>query len=206
MFFSQQFGCLDEIIVPGKIKRVFRLVDALEVGVIEDRMNMSNHLPDRSLPRHLYIRRFGERKIDGAMLCMYDCMIQSKVHRRLRGVVRRRKAHGTKLALASVPVALLAVFAVDPVAAQPAGAGEIESVLQEFIPWALRWMLAIGAIVAVGAHVYAGWTSDPDKAFRRKEWRNRAFFGVALAIPALLILNGIITAFGGEAIDFLPFI
>ena len=106
-----------------------------------------------------------------------------------------------------IVVAALALLAVDPVAAQEfSGGSEIESFLESFIPWALRWMLVIGAMVAVAAHIFAGWTSDPDKAFRRKEWRNRAFFGVALAIPALLILNAIITTFGGEAIDFLPFV
>ena len=99
------------------------------------------------------------------------------------------------------------LLATDPAAAQEfSGGAEIESFLETFIPWALRWMLIIGVMVAVSAHIFAGWTSDPDKAFRRKEWRNRAFFGVALAIPALLILNAIITTFGGEAIDFLPFV
>ena len=99
------------------------------------------------------------------------------------------------------------LIAIEPAAAQEFSGGEqIESFLQTFIPWALRWMLIIGVMIAVAAHIFAGWTSDPDKAFRRKEWRNRAFFGVALAIPALLILNGIITTFGGEAIDFLPFV
>ena len=104
-------------------------------------------------------------------------------------------------------VATLGVIAIEPAAAQEfSGGAEIESFLESFIPWALRWMLVIGSMVAVAAHIFAGWTSDPDKAFRRKEWRNRAFFGVALAIPALLILNAIITTFGGEAIDFLPFV
>jgi len=102
---------------------------------------------------------------------------------------------------------LVALFAVEPALAQDfAGSSEIESFLESFIPWALRWMLVIGTMVAVAAHIFAGWTSDPDKAFRRKEWRNRAFFGVALAIPALLILNAIITEFGGEPIDFIPFV
>ena len=98
-------------------------------------------------------------------------------------------------------------LAVEPAAAQDfAGGTEIESFLESFIPWALRWMLVIGTMVAVAAHIFAGWTADPDKAFRRKEWRNRAFFGVALAIPALLLLNAIITTFGGQPIDFLPFV
>jgi hypothetical protein len=102
---------------------------------------------------------------------------------------------------------LVALFAVEPALAQDfAGGTEIESFLESFIPWALRWMLVIGTMVAVAAHIFAGWTSDPDKAFRRKEWRNRAFFGVALAIPALLILNALITEFGGQPIDFLPFV
>ena len=90
-------------------------------------------------------------------------------------------------------------------AAQPGG-GEIESALQELIPWIIRWMLVIGAVIAAIAHIYSGWTQDPDKAYRRKEWRNRAASGVALAIPALIILNWIITTFGGQPIDFLPFV
>ena len=115
--------------------------------------------------------------------------------------------HQLTAAKLAVIGAVLTVLAVEPVAAQDfAGGTEIESFLESFIPWALRWMLVIGSMVAVAAHIFAGWTSDPDKAFRRKEWRNRAFFGVALAIPALLILNAIITTFGGEAIDFLPFV
>jgi hypothetical protein len=67
-------------------------------------------------------------------------------------------------------------------------------------------MLVIGAVIAVVAHVYSGWTSDPEKSFRRKEWRNRAAGGVILAIPVLLIINGIITAFGAQPLDFLPFV
>ena len=104
-------------------------------------------------------------------------------------------------------IAALGNLAIEPVAAQEfSGGTEIESFLQDFLPWALRWMLVIGTIIGVFAHIYAGWISDPDKAFRRKEWRNRALGGVALAIPALIIMNSIITTFGGEPIDFLPFI
>ena len=101
------------------------------------------------------------------------------------------------------------MIAIEPAAAQDFGGGEggqIESFLQEFLPWALRWMLVIGSLIGVFAHLFAGWTSDPDKAFRRKEWRNRAIGGVALAIPILLILNAVITTFGGQPIDFLPFV
>lgn len=119
-------------------------------------------------------------------------------------MVRKKVTRLHKIGLIAL---ITTIIAVEPVAAQEfAGGSEIESFLQEFIPWALRWMLVIGAMIAVAAHIFAGWTSDPDKAFRRKEWRNRAFFGVALAIPALLILNGIITTFGGEPIDFIPFV
>lgn len=103
----------------------------------------------------------------------------------------------------------VALFAVEPVLAQEfggGGGGQIESFLQEFLPWALRWGLVIGTLIGVFAHLFAGWTSDPDKAFRRKEWRNRAIGGVALAIPILLILNAVITTFGGEPIEFIPFV
>ena len=113
----------------------------------------------------------------------------------------------TAATVSAIAVLAATIVFVSPAAAQEfSGGAEIESFLETFIPWALRWMLIIGVMVAVAAHIFAGWTSDPDKAFRRKEWRNRAFFGVALAIPALLILNAIITTFGGEAIDFLPFV
>lgn len=94
---------------------------------------------------------------------------------------------------------------IEPVAAQPGG-GEIGTTLEALLPWIIRWALVIGAIVAVLAHIISGWTSDPDKAYRRKEWRNRAAIGVALAIPFLIILNWVITEFGGEPIDFLPFV
>lgn len=102
-------------------------------------------------------------------------------------------------------LAAMLLVMVGPVAAQPGG-GEIESVLQEVLPWILRWALVIGAIIAVLAHILSGWTSDPDKAYKRKEWRNRAAGGVVLAIPILIILNWVIVQFGGEAIDFLPFV
>ena len=104
---------------------------------------------------------------------------------------------------------LLAILAVEPAVAQPwAGGGEsqLNEFASNFIPWAVRWVLVLGTLVAIIAHIYAGMTSNEDKAYRRKEWRNRAFFGVATAIPALIILNGIIVAFGGEAIDFFPFV
>ena len=102
--------------------------------------------------------------------------------------------------------ALAAVILVEPAAAQEFGGGEIDTLLQNLLAWVLRWAIVIGAIVAVIAHILAGWTSNPDKAFKRKEWRNRAFIGAAGAIPALLILNQIITAFGGAPIDFIPFV
>ena len=105
---------------------------------------------------------------------------------------------------------LLAILIVEPAAAQPwtggGGSGQLNEFASNFIPWAVRWVLVLGTLVAVIAHIYAGMTSNEDKAFRRKEWRNRAFFGVATAIPALIILNGIIVAFGGEPIDFFPFV
>jgi len=119
--------------------------------------------------------------------------------RRIKQIVQ---THGPK---AIGLVAFVAVVATDPVAAQPGG-GQIDSVAQTYIPWVIRWMLVIGAIITVVAHVYAGWSSDPDKAFRRKEWRNRAAGGVVLAIPALILLNELIVAFGGAPIDFLPFV
>jgi hypothetical protein len=103
-------------------------------------------------------------------------------------------------------LALAALLAVEPAAAQEFGGGEIDTLLQNLLAWVLRWAIVIGAIVAVIAHILAGWTSNPDKAFKRKEWRNRAFIGAAGAIPALLILNQIITAFGGSPIDFIPFL
>jgi heme/copper-type cytochrome/quinol oxidase subunit 2 len=104
----------------------------------------------------------------------------------------------------------LALLAVDPAAAQPwadsGGESQLNEFASNFIPWAVRWLLVLGTLVAVAAHVYAGMTSDSDKAYRRREWRNRAFFGVATAIPALIILNGIVVAFGGDPIDFFPFV
>jgi len=106
---------------------------------------------------------------------------------------------------------LLAILAVEPAVAQPwAGGGAGDSQLNEFasnfIPWLIRWMLVIGVLVAVSAHLYAGWTSNEDKAYRRREWRNRAILGVATAIPALIILNGIVVTLGGEPLDFFPFV
>ena len=107
---------------------------------------------------------------------------------------------------------LLAILAVEPAAAQPwagggaGGDGQLNTFASNFIPWFIRWMLVIGVLVAVSAHLYAGWTSNEDKAYRRREWRNRAILGVALAIPALIVLNGIIVSFGGEPLDFIPFV
>jgi hypothetical protein len=112
----------------------------------------------------------------------------------------RRLFAGSGLALLAI------VVAIEPAAAQEFGGGEIDTLLQNLLAWVLRWAIVIGAIVAVIAHILAGWTSNPDKAFKRKEWRNRAFIGAAGAIPALLILNQIITAFGGSPIDFIPFV
>ena len=123
----------------------------------------------------------------------YMTMVTNYRHLALRGGV------GLGAAVA------LTALVVDPVAAQPGG-GAIESALQELIPWILRWVLVIGAVIAAIAHALAGWTQDPDKAYRRKEWRNRAAIGVAGLIPALIILNWIITTFGGQPIDFLPFV
>ena len=106
---------------------------------------------------------------------------------------------------------LLAILAVEPAVAQPwagggAGDGQLNEFASNFIPWLIRWMLVIGVLVAVSAHLYAGWTSNEDKAYRRREWRNRAILGVATAIPALIILNGIVVTLGGEPLDFFPFI
>lgn len=106
-------------------------------------------------------------------------------------------------------VAVFVLIAVEPAAAQPwagGGGGQLDSFASNFIPWVIRWLLVIGVLVTVTAHLFASWTSNEDKAFRRKEWRNRAGFAVATAIPALIILNGIIMSFGGEPIDFLPFV
>jgi heme/copper-type cytochrome/quinol oxidase subunit 2 len=124
----------------------------------------------------------------------------------LGGIVQCGKLHTPKLLL----VVVFGVLAVEPAAAQPwaggGGSGQLNEFASNFIPWAVRWVLVLGTLVAIIAHIYAGMTSNEDKAFRRKEWRNRAFFGVATAIPALIILNGIIVAFGGDPIDFFPFV
>ena len=105
---------------------------------------------------------------------------------------------------------LVAVFAVEPAAAQPWAGGGGESQLNEFasnfIPWVVRWLLVIGALIGAAAHIWAGMTSNEDKSFRRKEWRNRAWMAVATVIPVLIIVNGIVVAFGGEPLDFFPFI
>jgi hypothetical protein len=110
-----------------------------------------------------------------------------------------------RLATAGAGLAFVAIIATDPVAAQPGG-GQFDSAMSTLIPWVVQWLLVIGALVGGIAHVYAGWTSDPDKAFRRKEWRNRAWFGVALLIPALIGINWVITTFGGDPLDFFPFV
>lgn len=121
--------------------------------------------------------------------------------------LRRSEVRTTGALLA---LGLLTILTIEPAAAQPwaggGGGGQLSEVAGNFIPWAIRWLLVIGVLVGVVAHVFAGWTSNEDKAFRRKEWRNRAWIGVATAIPALIIVNGIIVAFGGEPIDFLPFV
>ena len=118
--------------------------------------------------------------------------------------------HWQRLVAAAGLGIVMILIAVDPAAAQPwaggGGSGQLNEFASNFIPWAVRWVLVLGTLVAIIAHIYAGMTSNEDKAFRRKEWRNRAFFGVATAIPALIILNGIIVAFGGEPIDFFPFV
>jgi len=119
-------------------------------------------------------------------------------------LIRRGKSRKTPLILAAITLGV--IVAVEPAAAQEFGGGEIDTLLQNLLAWVLRWAIVIGAIVAVIAHILAGWTSNPDKAFKRKEWRNRAFIGAAGAIPGLLILNQIITAFGGSPIDFIPFV
>ena len=105
--------------------------------------------------------------------------------------------------------ALAALLAVEPAAAQPwAGGGEsqLNEVASNFIPWVVRWLLVGGVLVGAVAHVWAGMTSNEDKSFRRKEWRNRAWMAVATVIPVLIIVNGIVVAFGGEPLDFFPFI
>jgi len=121
-----------------------------------------------------------------------------------------RGSVSNRLRTAAMTSAILVLFATlilsAPAAAQEFGGGQIDTLLQNLLAWVLRWAIVIGAVVAVIAHILAGWTSNPDKAFQRKEWRNRAFIGAAGAIPALLILNQIITAFGGAPIDFIPFV
>jgi heme/copper-type cytochrome/quinol oxidase subunit 2 len=105
---------------------------------------------------------------------------------------------------------LLAILVVEPAAAQPwaggGGGGQLNEFASNFIPWAMRWLITIGALVFAVAHLWASWTSNEDKSFRRKEWRNRAGFALATLIPILIVINGIIVAFGGEPLDFFPFI
>ena len=105
---------------------------------------------------------------------------------------------------------LLAILVVDPVAAQPwadsGGESQLNEFATNFIPWAMRWLTTIGAFVFSATHLWASWTSNEDKSFRRKEWRNRAGFALATLIPILIVINGIIVAFGGEPLDFFPFI
>ena len=73
---------------------------------------------------------------------------------------------------------LLAILVVEPAAAQPWAGGGGESQLNEFatnfIPWVIRWLLVGGVLIGAVAHIWAGMTSNEDKSFRRKEWRNRA--------------------------------
>jgi NhaP-type Na+/H+ or K+/H+ antiporter len=105
---------------------------------------------------------------------------------------------------------LLAILVIEPAAAQPwaggGGGGQLNEFANNFIPWAVRWLLVIGALIGAVAHLYAGATSNEDKSFRRKEWRNRAWGAVATLIPVLIIINGIVVAFGGEPLDFFPFV
>ena len=105
---------------------------------------------------------------------------------------------------------LLAILVVEPAAAQPwaggGGSGQLNEFAGNFIPWAMRWLITIGALVFAVAHLWASWTSNEDKAFRRNEWRNRVGFALATLIPILIVINGIIVAFGGEPLDFFPFI
>ena len=57
---------------------------------------------------------------------------------------------------------LLAILAVEPAMAQPwagggaGGDGQLNTFASNFIPWFIRWMLVIGVLVAVSAHLYAG--------------------------------------------------
>jgi hypothetical protein len=103
-------------------------------------------------------------------------------------------------------VAALAVLAIEPAAAQEFGGGQISTTLENLLLFVLRWALVIGGVITALAHLYAGWTSNEDKAWKRKEWRNRAAIGTAGALPILIILNEIIVAFGGSPIDFLPIV
>ena len=104
----------------------------------------------------------------------------------------------------------LALLAVEPAAAQPwadsGGESQLNEFATNFIPWVIRWLLVGGILVGAVAHIWAGMTSNEDKSFRRKEWRNRAWFAVATVIPVLIIVNGIVVAFSGEPLDFFPFI
>jgi hypothetical protein len=105
---------------------------------------------------------------------------------------------------------LLGILVVEPAAAQPwadgGGDSQLNTVANNFIPWAIRWFLVAGMLVGAAAHVWSGMTSDDDKAFYRKEWRNRAWFAVGTLIPILIIINGFVVAFGGDPIDFFPFV
>ena len=105
---------------------------------------------------------------------------------------------------------LLAILVVDLVAAQPwadsGGESQLNEFATNFIPWVIRWLLVGGILVGAVAHIWAGMTSDETKSYNRKEWRNRAWMAVATVIPVLIIVNGIVVAFGAEPLDFFPFI
>ena len=104
---------------------------------------------------------------------------------------------------------LLTILVVGPAAAQPwagGGGGQLNEFASNFIPWVVRWLLVVGALIGAVAHLWAGATSNEDKSFRRKEWRNRVWAAVATLIPVLIIINGIVVAFGGEPLDFFPFV
>ena len=110
----------------------------------------------------------------------------------------------------SAIASIIAIIAIEPTAAQPwaggGGSGQLNEFANNFIPWVVRWLLVIGALIGAVAHLWAGATSDENKSFNRKEWRNRAWGAVATLIPVLIIINGIVVAFGGEPLDFFPFV
>ena len=105
---------------------------------------------------------------------------------------------------------MLILIAIEPAAAQPwadsGGESQLNEFATNFIPWVIRWLLVVGILVGAVAHIWAGMTSDETKSYNRKEWRNRAWLAVATVIPVLIIVNGIVVAFGGDPLDFFPFI